>query len=133
MRLQTHAPPENLPLGGEPDRRNRDEKEMKRVFIHAGHSKTGSSFIQAVLARNAATLRARSLHYPRGGNFQAAENFEISAGNFRFKDIMSNPARFDAITREGENIVLSSEYFFHEIAASDEPLLFFTDRGFDVR
>jgi hypothetical protein len=72
------------------------------------------------------------LHYPRGGDFRAAEKLEISSGNFRFADIKTNFTRFRARTRGAQSIVLSSEYFFHEIASSAEPLHFFKELGYEL-
>lgn len=51
-------------------------------YLHIGHDKTGSSFIQSALALNEDTLKASGIHYPSVGNFSKARKGYISNGNW---------------------------------------------------
>ena len=37
---------------------------MKKLFLHTGYNKTGSSYIQKCLTRNAAWLQQKGVFYP---------------------------------------------------------------------
>ena len=53
----------------------------QKIVIHIGHGKTGSSAIQAALARNADLLRAHGTLYPDHESFTAARLGQVSSGN----------------------------------------------------
>ncbi len=53
---------------------------MNKLILHIGHGKTGSSFIQSMLALNAETLKDE-FHYPYHKSFEYATKGHISSGN----------------------------------------------------
>jgi hypothetical protein len=54
---------------------------MKKVFLHIGHGKTGTSATQTALARLHPQLRERGLCYPEHPSFAGAAKGLISSGN----------------------------------------------------
>ena len=52
-----------------------------RLYLHIGMNKTGSSFIQSLLAVNADRLAARGLIYPDSGNSARARAGDVTTGN----------------------------------------------------
>jgi len=55
---------------------------MKTLYLHAGHPKTGSSFLQAALALSAEALSGSGILYPDMTNsFARAKKGHITAGN----------------------------------------------------
>jgi tetratricopeptide (TPR) repeat protein len=55
---------------------------LSKLYLHVGHGKTGSSFLQSVFAKNATLLRANNIIYP--GNEQVLESAasgETTSGN----------------------------------------------------
>ena len=100
---------------------------MKPVlYLHVGHSKTGTSWLQAALRENAPALAEAGLTYPvlQGvGNEQGAE---IGQGNGLW--LATGPAgeldlRLRMIARAAgpAGAVLSSEEFFPRLARHDDP------------
>ena len=57
--------------------------EMRRLYLHIGHSKTGSSFLQASFANSVAALAEQGIGYPLAARHvtEAAEGWRISSGN----------------------------------------------------
>jgi hypothetical protein len=53
----------------------------QKIVVHIGHGKTGSSAIQAVLAKNADLLRRHGVLYPDHASFEAARLGQVSSGN----------------------------------------------------
>jgi len=51
------------------------------IFLHIGQGKTGTSAIQAALARNHDALKARGLLYPEHGSFAQARAGQVTSGN----------------------------------------------------
>lgn len=56
---------------------------MRSLYLHIGHGKTGSSFLQSSFARSAKALRAADITYPLPRNAEAAAEGGISSGNLR--------------------------------------------------
>lgn len=54
---------------------------MKRLFIHAGMPKCGTSALQVFLAKNPDLLTANGIDYPRLSDLSKAESGEITSGN----------------------------------------------------
>lgn len=105
-------------------------------YIHIGMQKTGSSAIQAFLARNHAVLRAKGYTYPDAPAFDQA--YETSAGN-----ALRLSSWFDRGDRstvhhylkelcEHPNVVLSSEALFTTVADVGD-LFFEAFAPYDVR
>lgn len=57
------------------------ETEMKKIVIHAGATKTGTSAIQVALAQNHAVLRAAGIVAPEGRKFEKRLAGIVSGGN----------------------------------------------------
>lgn len=55
----------------------------RRLILHLGHPKTGSSAIQSFLARNADQLRSIGIYYPQSRREREAGKGAISSGNPR--------------------------------------------------
>lgn len=53
---------------------------MKTLYLHIGHSKTGTSFIQSCLANSAQALKKAGIEYYRGDEGTALD-WKISSGN----------------------------------------------------
>lgn len=82
-------------------------KTDAKIFLHIGHSKTGSSFIQSVLAHNQARLVEQGIYYPlpERDRVRAARG-DVTSGNRR---IISDPELLDrALSHEG-SLLLSNE------------------------
>lgn len=78
------------------------------IILHIGHSKTGSSAIQILLARNADLLALHGYIYPSDDNFLNAKKGYISSGNYRaFYNINSYS--------DSRRYVYSGEAFFRDI------------------
>ena len=98
---------------------------MATLYLHVGHSKTGTSWLQAALRENAAALAGSGLAYPVLGGVGAEEGAEIGQGNglalaasagaleagLRMIDRSACPA----------GAVLSSEEFFPRLSESADP------------
>ncbi|TNH37805.1 hypothetical protein [Paracoccus haeundaensis] len=54
---------------------------MKRVTIHLGHGKTGTSALQTILAKNHENLKDKGVLYPYHPSFEQAKKGWVSAGN----------------------------------------------------
>lgn len=62
--------------------RGRTEPDQKKIFLHVGHTKTGSSYIQSVLARNQQRLRDNGIYYPlTEKDLEQAERGNVTCGN----------------------------------------------------
>src|SRR5690625_5294909 len=77
---------------------------MRHLFLHIGHGKTGSSYLQSSFARSAGALRAAGVAYPLPRDAEAAAAGSISSGNIR---------RFLEYQEAGDkNLFFSGEGFF---------------------
>ena len=54
---------------------------LKKLILHIGHGKTGTSALQAFLARSHEKLKEHSILYPHHPSFAKAERGHISCGN----------------------------------------------------
>lgn len=54
---------------------------MKTLYLHIGHSKTGSSYLQSVFGLNAGTLARHGVHYPADQDTKRAAQGKITSGN----------------------------------------------------
>lgn len=64
----------------------------KKVYLHIGHGKTGTSAVQSVLAREHQRLAEQGILYPYHSNFERAARGHISCGNLEL-----SPAQGDWI------------------------------------
>ena len=100
------------------------KKNNKRIVIHTGPGKTGSSAIQAWLVSHQSILAEHGVFYPE----HELSSDKISSGNLRevltqqdngawkvdVKKVKSLLVRFEASS--SSTLLLSSEFFFHNIA-----------------
>lgn len=103
-----------------------------KVYLHVGHGKTGSSFIQNVLAHNTSTLLGHGFYYPETHRVQAARFGNITSGNYFANEIIKN---FDQITAEaptGANLLFSSEHLFKDIPEKSNLLEFLHQKGVET-
>jgi hypothetical protein len=89
---------------------------MKKVLLHVGHGKTGTSYIQSFLAINGEKLPAYNIWYPNHTSFEDAKRGYVTSGN------MDSLERFDdyilehVAVSEFDNVLFSSEFLFELIS-----------------
>lgn len=83
------------------------------ALLHIGHGKTGSSFIQAFLAKNAGLLSDLGFSYPDSGERDFAQRGWISSGNGNLM--------MDLNYAIDENAIFSSEIIFRSIPSLPNP------------
>jgi hypothetical protein len=79
------------------------------LYLHIGHAKTGSSYIQSTLARSTLTLEQQGLYYPLYHNIAAAAAGRIVSdgnGKILLEFMQQDKCEFC------KDILLSSEYIF---------------------
>lgn len=88
---------------------------MKTLYLHIGHNKTGSSYLQSVFANNRDALRAKGIYYPVDGAQQdIAARGHVTGGN---RTVLEDPAWPDNITAsDSESILASAEELFNKAA-----------------
>lgn len=93
------------------------------VYLHIGHTKTGSSALQSFLAENAGLLAAYGILYKENGSFGRAKKGFITSGNL-------NPERWDreilqTVKRNETNkdLLFSNEDLMHKIIMKPEKLI----------
>lgn len=84
---------------------------MSELILHIGHGKTGTSFIQSVLALNSEYLQ-KWFHYPYHPSFDGARKGHITTGNTVF---LSE----ENIDFTKERILYSSEFLFFRLLNED--------------
>lgn len=100
---------------------------MKPVlYLHVGHSKTGTSWVQAALRENAAALAQGGLAYPTFEGVGNEQGAEIGQGNglwLATGPLCELELRLGMIARAAgpAGAVLSSEEFFPRLAQHDDP------------
>ncbi len=52
-----------------------------KLFLHCGHDKTGSSFLQSSIANSISILESSGIHYPSNSKIISAREGKISSGN----------------------------------------------------
>jgi hypothetical protein len=97
--------------------------KIKKLYIHVGMPKTGSSAIQAFLALNFEFLAKNNMVYPWHPGFGQA--FQTSSGNaHQLHDLIinSNYDHFSNLMNDVkyEKVILSSEFLFHTIRLAPE-------------
>ena len=91
---------------------------MSTLYIHIGHGKTGSSWIQSSLRSSRESLASHSLHYANGPDALLTKMNLISSGNAT--GLLSSEAEFERRLSEcthagGFSVIFSSEFLFTEI------------------
>lgn len=80
---------------------------MKHLIIHIGHGKTGTSYIQSMLALNTQKLENLKIHYPYDRSFPGAQKGMITSGNQQL--LTTENIKFG----RHEHILISGENLFH--------------------
>ncbi len=91
----------------------------KKILLHIGHGKTGTSATQHLLSRNAGFLRDKGILYPDHPHSQRAAEGKITSGNVSPKhgENWFDPQIIDRVTQEPDyhSYVFSSEQMFWAI------------------
>ena len=102
---------------------------MAILYLHVGHSKTGTSWLQAALRENSPALAAGGLAYPIVHGVGSEQGAEIGQGNglaLAVSDGLEQlRAGLESIDRHAcpEGAVLSSEEFFPRFSMYDDPAI----------
>ncbi len=83
-----------------------------KLICHIGHGKTGSSYIQSVLAINATLLESAGIHYPEAADHHKALKGLISSGNYQF---LESDRVFS-----GPTTLISGERLFNALPKGDK-------------
>ena len=99
---------------------------MTVLYLHVGHSKTGTSWIQASLRENMTRLASHGLGYPIIPGIGDEHGAEIGQGNglaFAITPTAELEPGLRAIDRSGcpAGVILSSEEFFPRLSEWDDP------------
>ena len=90
----------------------------KTLYIHIGHNKTGSSYIQSIFANSIATLQEQGIVYANSKNLEKAKRGEITTGNSSaFSDILKNNNALSS--KEEHRLLFSSELLFRSFAKTE--------------
>ena len=84
---------------------------MRKLYLHIGHSKTGSSFLQASFANSVAVMAGHGIDYP-GDPSEAATGWKISSGNGQ--TLLTEPPEAFRIARD--RVFFSAERLFRSFA-----------------
>lgn len=102
---------------------------MATLFLHVGHSKTGTSWLQAALRENQAGLVEAGLAYPIFHGIGAESGAEIGQGNglalalaADYEQLRSGLALIHR-SAGPRGVVLSSEEFFPRFSEYDDPAI----------
>lgn len=90
---------------------------MATLLIHAGHGKTGSSYLQNTLLLSHANLAKESIYYPKNISDSEADYGAITSGNARhcFESIDLLEKMLISTPIETHSVFLSSEFVFGHI------------------
>lgn len=87
---------------------------MKELYLHVGHGKTGSSFIQHNLVLNKKELHANGFFYPQV--VSSNESNAINSGNGGVLYSYKNDKNLRNLFKNNDKILLSREQFLKEMA-----------------
>jgi hypothetical protein len=95
---------------------------MATLFLHAGHPKTGSSYLQHVLRSNKRALAENGIRYAIGNDAAIAPDATIANGNgaqlFDSRENFSVSLQGNR-TSDGSSLLYSSETIFGKFVAND--------------
>ena len=102
---------------------------MKKLIIHIGHGKTGSSFLQSFLALNIKNLKNEGIIYNRPNDISMAQKGFITSGNgHRFMD-SSGKLLFKKSLLKDNSYLFSDETFLHRLIKNEEFKKLISDLG----
>jgi hypothetical protein len=90
---------------------------MKKILLHVGHGKTGTSYIQSFLATNKEKLAEHNITYPNHNSIETARGGHTTSGNIDIENLGS----FDdyiatrAAASGSYSVLFSSEFLFRAI------------------
>ncbi|MCT7375475.1 hypothetical protein [Chelativorans salis] len=102
---------------------------MRKLYLHIGHGKTGSSYIQSSLAGSITAIEQTGISYPVQDHMLAAKEGRVSSGNgVLFLDSLNNGAKLDC---RQPSVLYSAERLFQEFTKPDiqEKFRAFLQRG----
>ena len=88
---------------------------MKKIIIHIGHGKTGSSYLQSVLALNRDNLLSLGIDYPLHKSFKKAKQGKITSGNGQVLE--EYYGKLDSFS-DKDKIIFSDERFCRDLISS---------------
>jgi len=89
---------------------------MRRIILHIGHGKTGTSATQHLLAKNSAVLRKHGILYPHHADNELAKRGAITSGNVSLAQKRWFETQIiDRVRKESayESFVFSNEVMFN--------------------
>lgn len=90
----------------------------RKIVLHIGYGKTGSSAIQSALARNHEILKPAGILYPESKASELARRGEVTSGNVDVEDWFEGQVVPIARTADGcDTILFSNENLFHAFDA----------------
>lgn len=99
------------------------EGPMSRLLLHIGHSKTGTSFLQALLRNNRSLLTRYGYDYP-SPSWQVSEEEGAEVGQGNGLVAAQSPGAMQALLkghpRPDQGLILSSEEFFPQLATASD-------------
>lgn len=88
---------------------------MPNTFLHVGHGKTGTSFIQTCLAQNQEILLKNGILYPDHPSIGMASDGKITKGNVKVKRDWINEISKERDQNKDLDILYSSEVLYKEL------------------
>ncbi|MDN3526611.1 hypothetical protein QWY79_15170 [Halomonas sabkhae] len=83
---------------------------MSQLYLHVGHGKTGSSYIQSSLALSQSILLENGIDYPESSSATRAKKGRITSGNGgMLRSVLSQD-----YAPASDNVLFSSEVLFHD-------------------
>src|SRR5262245_28751429 len=94
---------------------------MKTLYLHIGHGKTGTSYLQSSLALSIERLADRNIVYPRMGSVERGAKGLISSGNGSvFVLLMSKPKKVDEIAANPASHLFSYEGLMGKLSQPEQ-------------
>ena len=83
---------------------------MFKAYLHIGHGKTGTSYIQSAFAKNIENLKKEDILYPSPDHIESVINGKISSGNGnKLEEYFSSP------NLNYSKVLFSNENLFHTL------------------
>ncbi|WP_444903962.1 hypothetical protein ACJJIU_01540 [Microbulbifer sp. CnH-101-E] len=94
---------------------------MKKLILHVGLEKTGTSFLQQVFHLNKELLSSRGILYPKTG-LEGSHHYWLAKGlGFHFQNEELDPLRLNGVV----------DQFFHEVSSSNSEKILVSSEHFD--
>lgn len=97
---------------------------FESIYLHIGHGKTGSSFVQSALALAVGPLAEHGIIYPLEPDVaERARSGLITSGNFWPREGAVEALVDSAKQMDGKKLLISSEVLFNEFGGKGTPLM----------